>query len=89
MEYKMINIAINSVCKFRNINQLPVMVRGITNECDTAAYPRTVIFETMKGDGISVMSLPASAFLTALEPSGATAKQFKALRRMMKANELI
>jgi len=85
----MTDIAIGSVWKFRNINQLPIMVKGITNSCDTAAYPRTVIFETMKGGSDNLMSLSASAFLTALEPSGATSKQFKALGKMMKAHALV
>ena len=79
-----------TVWKWTHVRQYPVKVVGLTNKCDTAGYPLTVTFETITGDSPDdIRSMPAAAFLAALEPSSASSRQFAQLRKMAREHGLV
>lgn len=72
--------AVNTVWKWRNTNQYPVIVKDITNLINSSNYPTMVTFETVKEERLS---LPANVFLASLERTDASLMKFVALRKTL------
>lgn len=71
---------VNTVWKWKTANQFPVIVRDIVNEIDNSSYPKTVIFENVKGNRLA---LSYSSFLGSLEKTDYGPMKFIHLKKAL------